>query len=369
MYESITPLVNWHEEVQMNINKGFQVNSIPVDDFFSLAAWSLELDLVSPIAPLTEQFAGRFSSVEVASRNVLRPESIVQETWDTNLTDPYCLNMDPLATFSPPGTTKSLDLAQSFSGLGSGSVSLGGEILKSCYLDPIHLLAFSSLSVPPISNPFGHVHSRRRGERTTVNPTILSFAFTEESPHPDPERRALLGQILVSQFYLRQDHEPQFGSPDAECVPLMAGTFLSLACNAPRKGSIFSLFVDMNTKMCLFCDKTHGSVERVIGCVRKHLGHRPFVCRGAKDGCKSCTELSPARFFAQSLLRDHITRQNKLDKCPSPNCNTSIRIGGIHRHYMTMHPSEPLPDMKTQRKQARRKAHLNTASSVLFSPY
>ncbi|KAG8800938.1 hypothetical protein FRC16_001654 [Serendipita sp. 398] len=260
------------------------------------------------------------------------------------------------------------DITQSFSGLGSSNVSLSGEVLKSCYLDPIHLLACSSLSVPLISNPFGHVHSRR-GERSTVNPTILLLAFTEESPHPDPERRALLEQILVSQFYLRQDHEPQFGSPDAECVPLMAGTFLSLACNAPRKGSIFSLFVDMNTKMCLFCDKTHGSVERVIGCVRKHLGHRPFVCRGVKDGCKSCTELSPARFFAQSLLRDHITRQNTLDKCPSPNCNTSIRIGGIHRHYMAMHPSEPLPDMKTQRKQARRRAQTNTGCSVLFSPY
>ncbi|KAG9052179.1 hypothetical protein FS842_010361 [Serendipita sp. 407] len=118
MYESITPLVNWHEEVQMNTNKGYQVNSIPVDDFVSLATWPLELDPVSPIAPLTEQLASRFSSggiiiddfqiVEVASRNLLWPESIVQETWDTNLTDPYCLNMDPLATFSPPGTTESL---------------------------------------------------------------------------------------------------------------------------------------------------------------------------------------------------------------------------------------------------------------------
>ncbi|KAG8819597.1 hypothetical protein FRC19_009671, partial [Serendipita sp. 401] len=139
VYESLT-LVNWHEEVLMKTAAEYRVDSSPVEESCSLADCTLDLDPPSSIAehpfhpPLSEdnkllkdKLSSHFGSVVTASRDILWPESIVQEIWDTVLTDPYCLDMDPLASISPLGTTESIgvrnmeDITQSFSGLGSSN--------------------------------------------------------------------------------------------------------------------------------------------------------------------------------------------------------------------------------------------------------
>ncbi|KAG8819598.1 hypothetical protein FRC19_009672 [Serendipita sp. 401] len=258
------------------------------------------------------------------------------------------------------------DLAQIFGNIDTNSHD---QTLEGNSPDIFHLPTVTSTSILPISSPLAHVHCRMSGERSIVDPSVLSRAFTADSSHPDIQRRALLEKILKSPFYLSQEHEPRLDLSDAGFIPLMTSASLSLACGAPRKGSIYSVFVDPNAKACLFCDKAHRSIERTIGCVRKHLGHRPFACRGEIDGCNSCTDLRRSRFFTQSHLQDHITKQNKRDRCTFPNCNGSVRIGGIRRHYESMHPSVPFPDMKAQRKRKGNGPHRKSGSSLSFSPY
>ncbi|KAG8854666.1 hypothetical protein FRB91_003215 [Serendipita sp. 411] len=275
----------------------------------------------------------------------------------------------PLPTFPSADGENAEDLAQIFAVFGSIDANSHDQTLEGDSPDIFYPPTVTSTSILPISSPLAHVHCRMSGERSIVDPSVLSRAFTADSSHPDIQRRALLEKILKSPFYLSQEHEPRLDLSDAGFVPLMTSASLSLACNAPRKGSIYSVFVDPNAKACLFCDKAHRSIERTIGCVRKHLGHCPFACRGEIDGCNSCTDLRRSRFFTQSHLQDHINKQNKRDRCTFPNCNASVRIGGIRRHYESMHPSTPFPDMKAQRKRKGNVPHRKTGSSLSFSPY
>jgi hypothetical protein len=59
-----------------------------------------------------------------------------------------------------------------------------------------------------------------------------------------------------------------------------------------RRRSIFILLVDCAEKKCLVCGVKKGTLERAISCVRTHLNHRPFLCRGRSIGCRTCGEKS-----------------------------------------------------------------------------
>ncbi|KAG8854665.1 hypothetical protein FRB91_003214 [Serendipita sp. 411] len=279
---------------------------------------------------------------------------------------------DFLATFPATLRTESLNLRftkkfpQTLAEFSRNDANSAQQALGPQSLGTAHLPTIPLSSSLPIFSPPTYLHAKRKGEKSIVDPSIVSRAFTDTSSQLNIERRALLEEILGSPFYLNQEHEPQLGTFDAELV-LLVGDMSTLASIAPRKGSIFSLFIDMDAMMCLFCDQVHRSVERVIGCVRSHIGHRPFACGGGKDGCKSCTESRFARFFSRSYLRDHITKPKNPDRCPS--CNASIHIGGIRRHYESVHPAEPFPDMKTHRKRERRGARRGRGSPLSFSPY
>ncbi|KAG9052180.1 hypothetical protein FS842_010362 [Serendipita sp. 407] len=364
----------------MNSGEQSQPESSSLDEFLtSTINFLFSLDPTSPSASplfssdddeLLENMTNSFGSARTTPKDEVNTEPIIGEPQYAALTDLPTLFPYPALTLASAdkADTKFLEgFAQTLAGPGDRGANSGMQMLESSNLDASCPSVVPLLDVSPTSLPLAYVHSKKKGERTAVDLSFLSHAFTEESSHPDAQKRALLVEFLRSGFYLNHEHEPRIGTVDAELIFYMAGVPLSLADDAPRNGSIFSPLVNIDTMTCLFCDKVHKSIERVIGCVRSHIGHRPFACGGDKDGCNSCTESRPARFFTGSHLRDHVSKKNNPDRCPLPDCKLPIRIGGIRRHYRSMHPSKPVPDMKTERKRARRRTHRGAACPQLFS--
>ncbi|KAG8854664.1 hypothetical protein FRB91_003213 [Serendipita sp. 411] len=271
-----------------------------LDEFLALVLFSLDPASPGSSPPfasdddeLLESMTNSFGSARTTPKDEMNAESIIGEPQYAALTDLPTLFPYPPPTLAPADNAakgNSEGFVQILGGPGYQDANSGAQTLERGGLDISCLSTALLVAVPLTSNSLAHVHSKRRGERTAVDISLLSRAFTEESPHPDAQKRALLVEFLRSGFYLNQEHEPRLGTFEAEFVFNMAGVPSSLACNAPRNGSVFSPFVDMDTMMCLFCDKPHKSVKRVIGCVRSHIGHRPFACGGDKDGCNSCTE-------------------------------------------------------------------------------
>ncbi|KAG8787001.1 hypothetical protein FRC15_010253 [Serendipita sp. 397] len=271
-----------------------------LDEFLALILFSL--DPTSPgVSPpflsdddeLLENMTNSFGSARTTPKDEMSAESIIGEPQYAALIDLPTLFPYPPPTLAPADNAAKENLEVFVPILGESGdqdANTGAQTLERVGVDISCLSTALLVAVPSTSNSLAHVHSKRRGERTAVDISLLSRAFTEESPHPDAQKRALLVEFLRSGFYLNQEHEPRLGTLEAEFVFSMAGVPSSLAYNAPRNGSVFSPFVDMDTMTCLFCAKTHKSVKRVIGCVRSHIGHRPFVCGGDKDGCNSCTE-------------------------------------------------------------------------------
>ncbi|KAG8835428.1 hypothetical protein FRC17_003327 [Serendipita sp. 399] len=216
-------------------------------------------------------------------------------------------------------------------------------------VDPPSPLAVRNALPSTGSNPATKYHQKRQAGLSIVDIATLSRAFTDQSPHPDTTRRTLLDEILRSSFYLENEHEPQLSTLEADIILVMAGLDPLADC-VTRKGSIYSLLINAVTMACLICDKTHGTTNRALGCVRKHLGHRPFVCKGMRDRCRNCLESWNGRWLTVHILY---------------KSNAHVRLGGIRRHYKTMHPFEPFPDMKAERKRAKRELELSSTSSVL----
>ncbi|KAG8834970.1 hypothetical protein FRC17_006066 [Serendipita sp. 399] len=158
------------------------------------------------------------------------------------------------------------------------------------------LPSLSERPIPPTpilpSNSTTHdflslIHRKKRGERNLVDESLLSTAFKEGSSYPDPQRRALFEMIPRLLFYQDQALEPTLDTAEARTILSAAGT-PGLACDAPKRASIFALFLERESNRCLVCGKSHGTLERALGCVRMHLCHRPFACKGAGDGCNAC---------------------------------------------------------------------------------
>ncbi|KAG8834976.1 hypothetical protein FRC17_006072 [Serendipita sp. 399] len=200
----------------------------------------------------------------------------------------------------------------------------------------------SKLSFPqlvacdPTNAPISQsVHSKKKGERSTIDISTLNTAFTSQSTHPDPQLRALLDIIPTTSFYLNQELEPRIDTPEAALILSKAGTPF-LACNVRKDRSLLSLFVDSDENQCLFCFKAYPCPDRALGCVRKHLGHRPFSCGGELVGCTKCPATRLARFFTLRGVRDHINKQVNKDECPK--CD-SEPVRATNHATIAMHSS------------------------------
>ena len=121
--------------------------------------------------------------------------------------------------------------------------------------------------------------TRFHGQRFQSDPTIIERSFKK-----DPTRRTLLSRITDTRWFKEQAMEPMFQSPADD---VSHGLELPLR---PFKDSIYKAFVAKEGH-CTFgdverneCKKVETRIQRALGHVRGHLGHRPFVC----DGCARC---------------------------------------------------------------------------------
>ena len=128
---------------------------------------------------------------------------------------------------------------------------------------------------PSPSSPAPRFH----GQRFQSDPTIVERSFRK-----DPTRRTLLSRIVDTRWFKEQTMEPLFQSPADDVTH---GLELPLR---PFKDSIYKAFVAKEGQ-CMFgdvekseCKKIETRIQRALGHVRGHLGHRPFVC----DGCIRC---------------------------------------------------------------------------------
>lgn len=121
--------------------------------------------------------------------------------------------------------------------------------------------------------------TRFHGQRFQSDPTIVERSFRK-----DPTRRTLLSRIVDTRWFKEQTMEPLFQGPADDVTH---GLELPLR---PFKDSIYKAFVAKEGH-CMFgdvekneCKKVETRIQRSLGHVRSHLGHRPYVC----DGCIRC---------------------------------------------------------------------------------
>jgi hypothetical protein len=142
----------------------------------------------------------------------------------------------------------------------------------------------------PISNGRtsgnGKILMKRVNQPPKLANNILAVAFTENAYHPNPALRALLYEVRRSSFVLYNQCEPLIADYDSLC---MLAKIVDLpGCPsfplASMQCSLFTVFVGRSEYRCLFCGSCKTSLARALGCVRSHLGHRPFHC----IGCDLC---------------------------------------------------------------------------------
>jgi hypothetical protein len=127
-------------------------------------------------------------------------------------------------------------------------------------------------------------------QRSRVDFSFLEAVFTDQSGHPNERLRSLLDRVLEASFI--RDHQLEPTQDSIEGRLFMGDDFIdheSSSTHSPAlSGSIYCLFISGAKHMCLFCRKPRGGISRALGCVRGHLGHRPFHCQGISAGCTAC---------------------------------------------------------------------------------
>ncbi|KIM21137.1 hypothetical protein M408DRAFT_29802 [Serendipita vermifera MAFF 305830] len=239
----------------------------------------------------------------------------------------------------------------------------------------------ANLSLPISSSPVASGRVADVSSYTADDPSkealdgqiLLSTAFTAGSPNPNPALRAFLDEIMSSGFLHDQTREPLFSEPAGRSM--VAGIAGLAGCPSVASGhwdqSIYILFLEgtkPGTKRCLLCLSERSVLSRSIGCVRNHLGHRPFRC----PGCQACwlRKDGPAAFYTPALLRDHIQGPKRKINCIYPNCSKSICGGGMQRHWETQHKDSPFPRKDYPRyKKARSNASASPGASDTSSMY
>lgn len=212
---------------------------------------------------------------------------------------------------------------------GTRVTSLDASTFSPLILTP---MPTNPLPVLPPPADLTHYSIKQRG--------CLAVAFTKDSCHPSIALRSLLDYVLPSAFILDQSHEPFF-------TDKLAMLFIERIIHLPQcppidfgnsKRSLFTIFVEKAAFRCLFCGLCKTSMPRALGCVRSHLGHKPFRC----SGCQSCNQVDGyAKFGTSALLKDHLSGQIKKMKCGA--CGVELRRDGMRRHWNSMHKQMPFP--------------------------
>lgn len=160
----------------------------------------------------------------------------------------------------------------------------------------------------------------------------------------EPSILSLLRDVQNSSFLSENQHEPSFGTADADLL-LGGHDDLKLRLNSQLKGkSIYHLFLDDQHRKCLLCGINKTSTSRALACIRSHLDHRPFSCLGSPSGCRKCSaEKGYAEFFSKALLQDHVASQTQRFECAHEGCSSVLRRGGMKRHWDSQHKGHPFP--------------------------
>jgi hypothetical protein len=187
---------------------------------------------------------------------------------------------------------------------------------------------YKTMPSPSLSNPgkssmdeslntLDRTATRFHGQRFQSDPTIIERSFKK-----DPTRRTLLSRIVDTRWFKEQTMEPVFQS---EADDVSHGLELPLQ---PFKDSIYKAFVAKEGQ-CIFgdvekneCKKVETRIQRALGHVRSHLGHRPFVC----DGCARCNTRKGCVYRGRHISYQILTSfTGKLASSPGICCR-SIRM-------------------------------------------
>ena len=154
---------------------------------------------------------------------------------------------------------------------------------------PLPSLYSASRQLPTSEAVSGH-KSGTHAQRSRIDYPLLQTAFTEQSNHPDNRLRSLLDRVIEAPFI--RDHQLEPTQDSIEGWLIMDDDLIdhgSSSTHSPAPcGSIYRLFISGSEHMCLFCGSKRGGLSRALGCVRRHLDHRPFRCQGKLGGCNTC---------------------------------------------------------------------------------
>ncbi|KAG8756336.1 hypothetical protein FRC14_003157 [Serendipita sp. 396] len=201
-------------------------------------------------------------------------------------------------TASPNSGTESSDS-------GSGSATDRGMVLITDNTD----------ETPPPSPPLcDDSHHQRH---------LLTLATADWVVRNEPEPRDRYGQSLLLRFLSVSDSQSgKMGKASRKQKHLETG----------REREQGSMQKKQSTYVCQFrnCGKRLERKDRALSHVRMHLGHRPFVCKGA-CGVSQCTEA----FACQSYLKSH--RQRPKEDCRV--CGQSFFKKEMIKHELHCHYS------------------------------
>jgi hypothetical protein len=161
---------------------------------------------------------------------------------------------------------------------------------------PFHVLGDSAVMYPPSQTQLtpGHLVSAKPvkpGQRVRVNHRYLRDLCESPSSPLDLNCRRLLASILVSDYYLSDSPEPEFGINERPDIirRLEQEEGVTFPQHRTKRGTPLSaLLTDPGQSKCLICGNQKTSAQRALECVRSHLGYRPFHCGGSSQGCKKC---------------------------------------------------------------------------------
>lgn len=151
--------------------------------------------------------------------------------------------------------------------------------------DPASVRILEGTEEPPITGQYSLIpefqpETDKPNETTkadVVNPFVAG----------SPEDR-LLHHILRSPFYQKDELEPTIGSDEASAILYGPKGCGILPTFHARRKSLYYFFMDYSSFKCLFCGSSKTSYQRAVTCIRAHLDHRPFQCRGREVGCLTC---------------------------------------------------------------------------------
>jgi hypothetical protein len=156
--------------------------------------------------------------------------------------------------------------------------------------------------------------SRTHAQRSRIDYSLLRIVFMQGSHHPDKRLRSLLDRVLEASFI--HDHHLEPTQDSIEGWLIMGDDFVDRGSSSTHSPapcrSIYLPFISGH--MCLFCGSTKGSISRALGCVRSHLGHRPFHCQGRSGDCTACDGGYASILNASlSLFHHQLTLLNDLE--------------------------------------------------------